>query len=434
MLSDDRISHPMTFVVHARLRGHFERVLFEASVEEIQVRHPLLCARIERVGGRYCWVADTDSHTSVEWDHPGFQLDCSGRKYIDLTKRTGFRVWIRQGDHHTDLFIQFHHACVDAIGAFQVLGDLLALYAKSSGDAQQPTALQPLDALQLHKRGRTTSASKDGVHRGVGHFIKRAAEVLGRRPQTLALPTDRPDDNQHNRYPAFETIRFPENILDRLSYVAQLKRATLNDLLLRDVLLTIRHWNQESGKLNPRDWFRVTMPTSLRGLGDAPSPAANSLGYAFITHRAENCDDPDALLNAICERTKDIRQGQLGTRFVRTLSVIDRVPFGMQLSTRANKCFSTVVFSNIGDVTRHFTTRFPRVDGKLNVGNLVLEQLATAPPIRPETNASFFWMTYGGEPSVTVQVDPKCFSVAQTYALLDVFRSYVQRSAEEAEL
>ena len=90
----------------------------------------------------------------------------------------------------------------------------------------------------------------------------------------------------------------------------------------------------------------------------------------------------------------------------------------------ANRCFATAVFSNLGDIARHFNAEFPLDDGRIVAGTLVLDEILGFPPIRPHTRAAFMVGRYAGRCRVCVRCDPTAFAAADVQELL---ASYVGR-------
>jgi len=102
----------------------------------------------------------------------------------------------------------------------------------------------------------------------------------------------------------------------------------------------------------------------------------------------------------------------------------------------ASICLSSAVFSNIGDPTRRFSSRLPRRDGRLVVGNLLVDDITGVPPLRPHTRATFFSCTYRRRLTVSVRCDRAYFSDQDAVRLLDIYvrhlRSYAAETPEPA--
>ena len=99
------------------------------AVRRAVLRHPLLCAHlsVSRITG-FRWVAAADPYPYVDCADASVPLSFPGRERIDLRSETGLRVWAREGNGHTELRFQFHHACCDGVGAYRVIEDVLCAY------------------------------------------------------------------------------------------------------------------------------------------------------------------------------------------------------------------------------------------------------------------------------------------------------------------
>ena len=160
-----------------------------------------------------------------------------------------------------------------------------------------------------------------------------------------------------------------------------------NDLLLRDLFLTLARWNDGVGR--SARWLRIMMPTDLREGQDIEMPAANLTSYIFLTRRASECRSPDSLLQTVRQDTTLVKNQRLGTVFMDTLYAASHVPGLLPFALRRNLCLATAVLSNSADPSRRFTPRFSRQAGLLVCGNLILEDISGVPPLRRKTRATF---------------------------------------------
>ena len=74
-------------------------------------------------------------------------------------------------------------------------------------------------------------------------------------------------------------------------------------------------------------------------------------------------------------------------------------------------------------------SRLPRSEDRLVCGNVILEHITGAPPIRRNTRAAFFVAEYGGQTTISLRCEARLFSAAETRALLD---TYITRLHETA--
>ena len=109
-------------------------------------------------------------------------------------------------------------------------------------------------------------------------------------------------------------------------------------------------------------------------------PAANAMSFSFVTRGANACDDPAKLLASIREETDAVRRGKLSLYFLGSLDTLQSLGLLARV-LRRDFCFATAVLTNLGDSTRRFATRFPRVAEGLTIGNLVYEGVDAVPPV-----------------------------------------------------
>jgi hypothetical protein len=203
---------------------------------------------------------------------------------------------------------------------------------------------------------------------------------------------------------------------------------TVNDLLLRDLFLAMLAWNEQHRPGRPGRWLQVNMPINMRNRLKNPMPAANKMSYAFLARRTRDIADPKALLDGIRRETGFIKQWGLGIYFLAGLSWALKIPGAVPRMVAGKRCFATAVLTNLGDFRRRMVASFPRVRGRLMIGDLVLERIRVVAPIRPRTHASFAVITYADELNIDVRCDPKRFSLTASRRLLDLYVHFIKRS------
>lgn len=437
MWMDDRPSYPMTGVLEYHFRGSIDREAWEAAVAESLTRHPLLTAHLApRQWGSPCWVVPSREPTPVDWGPWSAPIRFPNGEGIDLTRENGLRVIVRQGDDRARVLTQVHHACTDALGAMRFLGDVLAAYARRvQPDGPHPD-VDPLDNACLLRRGaprRGEPREPLSLWQSWRRRVRVTAQWLSRRPAPLAIPAGNhsPCENEPPDYPSIRYHTFSRAATARLRQLAHQAGGTLNDLLLRDLFVTVADWDQRQSQRPSGKWLVIVMPTSLRRPEDAPMPAANVVSFAFLARRREACRDPISLLEGIRHDTQAIKRWSLGTLFLDGLAATRRIPGLLRLSVWGSRCFATAALTNLGDPMRSFGARFPEADGAVCAGGLRLERLIAAPPIRPKTRAVFCVTTHANRLTLSVRGDPRSLAPDQTDQLL---RAYVETVCRQAEL
>lgn len=433
MIHDDRPGWPMTFVARLRLRGRLRIPEFAAAVEEALLRHPLLHARLRVRGTRMQWEFPPPGPAEVELLDDENALAGLRRLAIDPRREDGVRLLVRPQAASTEVLAMFHHACTDGVGAYRFMGDLLALYGRRTGGSELP-ALAPVDPQRLRRReawrlerpqpAYSWEYVKDFIKEGWGDFSRSADSVhWGPRPSALDAAW----------FPAQVSANLSPEEGRNLRIAAQRLRANVNDLLLRDLFATLAQWNADHGRKPDGRWLRVTMPTNMRIREDEATPAANIVGYAFLTLAGSRCRDPRTLLQEVSAAAAPVRKQGVGRMFVDGVALADYVPGALAFVLARIDWMSTAILSNVGDALRRFTAKFPLTPaGEPVAGDVVLEEASGAPPVRPGTTAAFLVSSLAGRTTLGLQVDPQRTSRDQAAALLERWRARLLQTAAES--
>lgn len=427
LLDDERPGYPMTFVIQMECRGVVQPEAFEEALEEARRRHPLLCSLVG-VGrrGMLSWVDGGELRPAVDWGAWDEPLDCP-REAIDLSAEIGLRIWVRQAAERALVVMQFHHAATDGTGAFRFIGDLLAIYdQRLGGERSQLLPLEP--SLLRERRGRMADAYARGSARELlaagGSLL---TGVFARRAAMLAEPAE----HAAGEFPGIETHTFTPGETRGLRAAADRANAMLNDLLIARLLIALRDWNIQRSGRPPRRPLRVMMPVDLRESRETEMPAANMVGYTFLTRHARGCLGERALLESIRDETTRIKHHHLGKRFIDAISAAERFPWLVPWLLRRHWCLATALLTNNGDPARRITARLPREGGLLTSGGLIVERFSGVPPLRRKTRAALAAMIYAKRLTLSLRCDPAVFGPEQTRNVLQLYVERLLASAAE---
>jgi hypothetical protein len=434
MLADDQADYPMTFVVQLTLAGQLDPASWHAALDETLDRHPLLRAVIEPgKGGRLCWRLAEGQAPFVHLGQESETLPLPRGEGLDLSQEIGLRVWARQGSERVQVLLQFHHACVDGTGAYRFIGDLLAAYGRrtATGD-QRPEQVDLAPQFLRHRKNRTLAVALHGARGLTPLALRQAWHILVPRPTPLAPPARRPAPGASGEmFPGFLSTSLDRTEHQRFRDTAGRAGVSPNDLLLRDLFLTLARWNEDVGR--SARWLRIMMPTDLREGDDIEMPAANLTSYSFLTRRASECREPDALLQTIRQQTALVKSQRLGTVFMDTVYAACHVRGLLPFVMRRNLCLATAVLSNAADPSRRFTPRFPRQAGRLVCGNLILEDITGVPPLRRKTRATVSISQYDRRLTVSLRCDPHLFRLEDSAELLRRYIEQLRTSANSPQ-
>ncbi len=424
---DDGPSYPTTFPVELHFIGELDRQRFERALTEAIQRHPLLHARVDDSGRLPRWVSAASEAPCLDWGPGGAPLAYPAGGALDLRKQTGLRTWVRSGSESARVVFEFHHACCDGLAGLQFVQDFLGLYRAASGG--EPASLRLLEPNVLRQRGAIASDGSRapsiwGGVRDAWYTLKVWAAILFRAPRVLAAPPRTP--NSSKREPlAFdiETLSLEES--SDLRQAAKRQRTTTNDLLLRDMLLVLRSWNLEHrGPAKGR--LRINVPVSVRTRAEAAMPAANRIGYGFVTATMAEANDPEQLLDVVQAETARIKNWKLALYFLGGVAFARNIPGLLPWAMRRRRSFATAVLSNVGRYVADPTSS--KLGDPWTCGDLTLEWIGGVPPVRPLTRAAVIVIDYAGRTSLCLRTDPHYFDAAASKKLLDQFAAQVRRT------
>lgn len=432
---DDRVEYPIAFPIDMHFSGTLERAALETAVADLRVRHPMLSATIDTSGRWPVWVAAKAS-PGIDWGDETTPIRDSRGPYMDLRTEPGLRACVREGADRTRVHLQFHHACCDGLAAVDLAEELTVRYARRIGVLEKPA--RTVDAAQLATRGQFLD---EDVPRSGGPLVfLRDAAVTGslfsklilRHPGLLAgraTANGCTDLQRETDDLEFVTRFLSDEQTKRLRKAARRSGASLNDVLLRDMFLTVVRWNADCSSTK-NDWLRFLVPVNLRTRSDRTMPATNRISFAFVSRRAADCRRDDAMLKAIHEDVQRIRDQRRGLYFLGGLKLAARIKDAIPWVLSRRKSFATLVISNLG---RLFTrSPLPRQEGKVVCGSAVLESVTGVPPIRPLTHAAMAIGYYGHEMALALRCDPALFSPEDTRAFLDAYVAQLEETADVA--
>ncbi len=431
-LADDQPRYPMTSIIRIEFQGMMDTSAFAFALEGATERHPLTRAVIRPAKqGLPCWVDDPDIRPVVDVGPLEKPVRLADQEYIDLTRESGLRFWIRGDEQRTVLTMQVHHACTDGTGVYRFLGDLLALYGGETAGPDLPTPmLGDVDLRLLRKRRTrfTDLALNASATAFVQHGLCQAYDIFGRRITPLALPGQvNKTISPRTEFPGICNHHLTKDEHKQLRAVAAEHGGMLNDLLMAEMYRTIVQWNEQHGRMSPRDSLRIMMPSDLREQQDYPMPATNMTAYTFMTRRVRDCEDFPQLMRSVREQTARIKHEHLGRAFMDTVHFASFGPAILKFLLARKRCISTAILSNIGDPTKRFTSTLPRDAGRIVAGNLIMEDITGVPPLRVKSHATVAVFSYLRKLTLSVRCDPYEFTEEQSQQFIDSYAAALRR-------
>lgn len=435
-LLEDQPDYPTTSFIQLRMNGRADIAALHAAYDEAVQRHPFFACRVERRWGRKFWVWAPESVVPINLDPTNWEQTRPWNRQIDLSKENGIRVWGRVTDSDAEITLQYHHACCDGIGASQFVDDLAAGYAQRTSSDNASIELRPLNPELLLTR------SDPGVRRVAHPPGSRWHRWKMMLTDSLQYTLHRKEMlRPHGAEPAYDApcdlsmldVSLDKQTSRQLRGIVTRRGVTLNDLLIRDLMLTLAEWNDRTGGAHPRSRICILVPINLRGPQDDQLPATNVVGYTFPRRTRSAMADPDKLLTDLSEELGRVQRDQYSWLFVQVLTLCRMVPFLMSLSAvlLRRQCMSTAVLTHLGNRLNSVTSRLPTRDGRVLVGNTTMEHIRCFPVLRYGTRAGFITYLLNGELRVNLRCDPRVFTVAESQRLMDAFLERLRRTAAE---
>jgi hypothetical protein len=418
MLADDRPQWPMTFFLRLELRGQYDPAILTSALTAALARHPLLASLLaDGGGGGLQWVAGPGVPPPVSFAGAGCELDFPEGRQIDLRRKIGVRVWVRSdGADEWALWVQFHHACCDGLGAMQFVGDVLAAYASAGQKTASGSSRPVLDPERLRRRADFRLISFRTLLRLPQEFLGflGVIEFFSHRPPglTAANASDATRTIPATaEFPVWIDHRFGPEQTERLWQAARAANVTLNDLLLANLFSATDDWFAVHRAAARQQFLRMMVPTNLRSAADRQTPAANIVSMVNLDRRPIRYASPRRLLKSISLEMAIIKRCRLGITMHHVVGLARRLG-KLAWLLPDDGCLSTCVLSNLGDVSAAVE---PAVDSRLE-----LVSLNFLPPVRLGTAAAFGISTHRGCTTITLHYDSS-LSAEAARELLDKF-------------
>lgn len=417
LLDDDSPKHPMTFVITLECEGLFDHAVFEAALNDAVDRHPYTHAKLGAgKRGVLSWVDSKGERPKVTWCDDSTPIDEEDINSIDLRKEVGLKVWVREGASTCTAIFLWHHSVADGAGAYRFTGDVLAIYDQRMG-GQKSKLLELNPELLRERRARMADAFTRGDRRAVLSAIWRLfRDVFMRQAAPLAAPSQRGEVT----FPGCAMHTFTKEETAAIRAAADNARVMLNDLLLERMFQAMRDWNANHNQRSGRP-LRIMMPTDLRDSRETEMPAANMVGYTFLTRKSAECDDSAKLLRSVADESAQIVNSQRGKQFIDAICGVQVFPSALRWLLRRGWCLATTVVTNLGDPTRRMNARLPRRDGLLAAGNVVVTRFGGAPPLRDGTRLVVAISTYNRCLTLSLRGSPHFMGDRDTAEFLGLY-------------
>jgi NRPS condensation-like uncharacterized protein len=427
MLADDYAGHPLTIAARLRFRGQVSESAATQAVQLLIKRHPLLHCLVQSRGRRKAWTSSPDPIHPPRFlkQEPSSSLPALRR--FNLFHEVGGDCTFLQGEEKCDMIIQGHHACVDGVGALQLIHDWLQFYHEAVGGGEEVARLPRLDARLLKGRGdfgfRRWSYLKKLPKQALGLY--GIHEFLNHQAVSLAASNATDVDSTATGFHGVETITWDQETFGKHLALSDQWSIRANELLLAALFKSLSQWRRERSLGDQDDWLRVMVPFNMREFKHRKMSAANRVSFVSVDRKARPFHRFAEFAKGIHGQMDVIHSHELGLTFQAFLKLQSMLPGGVARLAREDYCGATAILTNLGKPLRR--TGLPQRDGKLCPGNLVLEELELLPPLRPHTHISFAVFRYAGRQQITACFDQRKLTREDARELLKGLTEYASQ-------
>ncbi len=434
MFLDYSTAYPTAITCRLRFRGRLDVEQFRRALELAIRRHPLFACRVEKIGRRRRWVPDDAPLAFVEARRetvPG----ADGSDFFEsvrplrLDREPGLRTTVIWDDASADVVFRCHHSVSDGTGLKAFIADALVEYAVLLGVVPQNVERRPLNFDALRRRGQFGLTLKSYC---LNYLYTTASTLrfLFGRPRAFAPLADAPeiapldaDVEEIRRRPDLLTTALSVDATKRCIATAKRLGITVNDLALSAFVWSLDEIRRTRGE-NLGGRTRIATPINLRNDNHFASPACNVVTMTFVDFSRSDRRNPRRLLQATRRKMNVVKQRDQKhflDLVLKTGDFLGRLVGGdLSLFLRSNQCRATATFSNIGRACLDVPLECD-ADGRIRVGDLTLDAIENAPPIRNRSPISVAALTYGERLTFGFRFDPRYLTDAEAQAFLDRF-------------
>jgi hypothetical protein len=212
--------------------------------------------------------------------------------------------------------------------------------------------------------------------------------------------------------------------------VAARQSATLNDLLLRDLFLTLKEWNEQYHPGPGKGYIRVLQPINLRTSFEESSQARNETGLLTLDIQPKHISRK-SLLRRVLKITRELKNLE---EYINTtdplLRRIGNIRGGMPWLAKEERLLYSIGLSLVPLDSLLAFSNLPLEEGRISLGPMKLENVLGFAPIRKTSPAAIGAMLYAKRLSLNVHYDPRTYNEVQAKELLNRYVGQVKISIE----
>jgi NRPS condensation-like uncharacterized protein len=352
---DADVDEPPSVHVELRVGGTIDASRLEDAARAAAYRHPMARARTsaETPSRRAAW--EIPSHVEAV---PLRVVACANDGAVSQARSAAlscapslgaagpFALTLAQRSGGDSMILSLHHAAGDGLSAYRLMLSICRAYA---GLPDPVPPHDPLSVRDVHALTRPTSVP-DLVNR-----TRRLSRVVSeaRKTPPVRVATHGSDGSEPGY--GFELMEFDAHDSQQV-FARRAGTATINDVLLAAVAVTVRRWNDRHGYRAGR--IALMMPVNVRPPEWSGEILGNYASYVTVSVPDDIQGDPGATVLAIAQRTARLKEQRSAGLLIDLLQLSRLVPPIPKRSDRRSKSTTsdehrfrpTAVLSNLGRI------------------------------------------------------------------------------------
>lgn len=354
-LNMDRRPDTWSVQVEVRVSGRIEEDRLRDSIRYATEKHPIARARIQPYGEgavRYFWdIPEQIDHLPLTVYDARTDKDVAAHRsrlqsiQVPLSLSPGFMIYLVHHPKGDWLMINVNHTMGDGLSTFRIIQSIVRHYA---GEPDPVPDLDPLSVRDLKK----LAGSKTLTQR-----IERIRLLLDHLDKARNPPTRIKGRGVEVKHPdtlpgyGFELLAFSPK--ETKQFMARrVKPATVNDMLLAGLALTIKQWNAQHGARNGRT--SIMMPVNLRPEDWWFEVVTNFSSYVSVSLPASAQTDFAATTRVVCDQTTQFKEAGAAGVLIDLLELPKLFPAVLKARLKelfplfAGSLMETTILSNLG--------------------------------------------------------------------------------------
>lgn len=314
-LNIERPQDPWSIHLELQLQKRIDEERLLAAIGHAQRLHPLARARLRPYhAGSLSYSWEIGEHSDVgplrvveadtEQELAGLRSGLLSTS-VPLDVSPGFRLLLARAPHGDCLMINLNHAVADGLSAFRIMTSIVRHYA---GEQDPVPDIDPLAVRDLRSLAATHSLRERLQRLGLFSEYLLRSTTAPVRINGCGGPSGDADDT-----PGYGVHLLPLTAEETRRFLAARRRpATVNDMLLAGLALTIRAWNRQTGGRTGK--ISVMMPVNLRPREWWFEVVSNFSSYVNVILDDADQKDFRSAVSAVCRQTMRLKEaGAAGT-------------------------------------------------------------------------------------------------------------------------